>query len=84
MITHPQVWAALDALAERFGLSASGLAKVAGLDATSFNPSKRVSSNGRQRWPSTETVAKVLAATGTTFEMFTELLNEEGQGLTMN
>ena len=62
--SHSQIWAALDALAERHGLSASGLARKAGLDQTTFNPSKRTSSAGRRRWPSTESVAKALAATG--------------------
>jgi len=62
--SHRQIWAALDALAERHGLSASGLARKAGLDPTTFNPSKRASSGGRQRWPSTESVAKALVATG--------------------
>src|SRR5262245_14120720 len=31
MLTHSQVWSAIDRLAERAGLSASGLAKRAGL-----------------------------------------------------
>ena len=44
--------------------SASGLAKRAGLDPTSFNKSKRVTGEGRPRWPSTESLAKVLEATG--------------------
>jgi len=62
--SHRQIWAALDALAERHGLSASGLARKAGLDPTTFNPSKRAAPGGRQRWPSTESIAKALAATG--------------------
>ncbi len=62
--SHQQIWTALDALAERHGLSASGLARKAGLDPTTFNPSKRASPGGRQRWPSTESVAKALVATG--------------------
>jgi phage repressor protein C with HTH and peptisase S24 domain len=62
--SHRQIWAALDALAARHGLSASGLARKAGLDPTTFNPSKRESPGGRQRWPSTESIAKALAATG--------------------
>ena len=41
MFTHKQVWSAIDVVAERYGFSASGLAKKAGLDPTSFNPSKR-------------------------------------------
>jgi phage repressor protein C with HTH and peptisase S24 domain len=73
-LTHDQVWTALDALAQRYGLSASGLAKKAGLDATSFNKSKRVASDGHLRWPSTESIAKVLDATGATVDEFISLL----------
>jgi phage repressor protein C with HTH and peptisase S24 domain len=67
-LTHARVWSAIDALARRYGLSASGLAKRAGLDPTSFNKSKRVTGEGRPRWPTTESIAKVLEATGATFE----------------
>jgi hypothetical protein len=38
------------------------LAKSAGLDATAFNRSKRFGLHGRERWPSTESLAKVLKA----------------------
>jgi phage repressor protein C with HTH and peptisase S24 domain len=75
-LTHDQVWKALDGLAERYGLSASGLAKKSGLDATSFNRSKRVAADGHLRWPSTESVAKVLDATGATVEEFISLLGD--------
>ncbi|MGX1100742.1 S24 family peptidase [Amorphus sp. MBR-141] len=64
MLTHEQVWAAIDRLAERQGLSPSGLARRAGLDPTTFNKSKRLAGDGRPRWPSTESIAKVLEATG--------------------
>ena len=74
MLTHHQVWAAIDALADRHRLSASGLARKAGLDATTFNPSKRVSHDGRARWPSTESLAKVMQATSTTLEEFVALV----------
>ena len=57
MLTHDQVWAALDRLAERAGLSASGLARKSGLDPTTFNKSKRITADNRERWPSTESVA---------------------------
>ena len=70
MLTHRAIWDALDALAERHGFSASGLARIAGLDATAFNKSKRVSKDGRERWPSTESLAKVLDATGESFDEF--------------
>lgn len=64
MWNHDAVWSAIDALARRHGLSPSGLARKAGLDSTAFNPSKRKAADGRPRWPSTESIHKVLAATG--------------------
>lgn len=70
MLSHVDIWNAIDAIAQRHGLTASGLARLAGLDATAFNKSKRVSKDGRERWPSTESVAKVLEATGETFDAF--------------
>ena len=74
-LTHAQIWGAIDALAARAGTSASGLARSAGLDPTSFNKSKRLSGESppRPRWPSTESVAKVLAATGVGFHEFAAL-----------
>lgn len=80
MLTHGQVWGAIDRLATQHGLSASGLAKRAGLDPTAFNRSKRITPDGRPRWPSTESLAKVLAATGASVEDFTSLLNGAGGG----
>jgi phage repressor protein C with HTH and peptisase S24 domain len=74
MLTHGQVWSAIDRLAARAGLSASGLAKRAGLDPTTFNKSKRITPQGRARWPSTESIAKALAATGTPFDAFVTLI----------
>ena len=71
---HSDIWRALDALAAENGLSASGLARKAGLDPTAFNPSKRVGPDGRARWPSTESVAKVLAATGSSMDAFASLV----------
>ena len=76
MLTHAQIWAAIDRLAARTGLSASGLAKRAGLDPTTFNKSKRVTREGRERWPSTESVAKSLAATGVSLDEFVGLISE--------
>jgi phage repressor protein C with HTH and peptisase S24 domain len=70
MFSHRAIWDAIDALAERHRLSTSGLARLAGLDATAFNRSKRVSKDGRERWPSTESIAKVLEATGENFDQF--------------
>ena len=78
MLSHDRVWAAIDALAERYSLSASGLARRAGLDSTAFNKSKRLSSDGRPRWPSTESLAKIIEATGASLDEFTGLV--EGRG----
>jgi phage repressor protein C with HTH and peptisase S24 domain len=74
MLTHAQVWSAIDRLALRAGLSASGLARRAGLDPTTFNKSKRITASGRSRWPSTESISKALAATGTSIEAFVGLI----------
>ena len=70
MLSHADIWNAIDSLAERHGLSASALARLAGLDATAFNKSKRVNRDGRERWPSTESIAKVLEATGESMDIF--------------
>ena len=82
MLTHAQLWTALDRLAARAGLSPSDLAKAAGLDPTSFNKSKRITPEGRERWPSTESVAKALAATQTSIDIFVQLIGENGRATT--
>ena len=76
ILTHGQVWTALDRLAERAGMSPSGLAKSAGLDPTTFNKSKRITADGRERWPSTESVAKALAATNASIDIFVQLISD--------
>lgn len=76
MLSHEKVWAAIDALAARHSLSASGLARKAGLDSTAFNKSKRRSADGRPRWPSTESLAKIMEATGASLdELFALMKN---------
>jgi phage repressor protein C with HTH and peptisase S24 domain len=75
MLTHAQIWSAIDRLAARAGLTASGLARRAGLDPTTFNKSKRITAVGRARWPSTESIAKALAATDTALETFVGLID---------
>jgi phage repressor protein C with HTH and peptisase S24 domain len=76
LLTHEQIWTALDRLASRASLSPSGLAKRAGLDPTTFNKSKRITVDGRERWPSTESVAKALAATESSIDAFVELIGD--------
>jgi phage repressor protein C with HTH and peptisase S24 domain len=75
MFSHKQVWSAIDTIADRYGFSASGLAKKSGLDPTSFNPSKRHGPDGRPRWPTTESIARVLDASGASVEEFMDLLS---------
>lgn len=71
---HGQIWRALDALAARKGLTPSGLARAAGLDPTTFNKSKRAGADGKPRWPSTESIARALAAADSSFDEFAALL----------
>ena len=80
MLTHAQIWSAIDRLAARAGLTASGLARRAGLDPTTFNKSKRITAAGRARWPSTESIAKALVATETALETFVGLIDGGGGG----
>jgi len=75
MFSHKQVWNAIDVIAERYGFSPSGLAKKAGLDPTSFNPSKRIGPNGRPRWPTMESISSVLQASGASVDEFMEILS---------
>src|SRR6267378_4058419 len=65
MLTHEHIWTALDRLAER-----------SGLDPTTFNKSKRVTPDGRERWPSTESVSKALAATNSSIDTFVQLIGD--------
>ena len=81
ILTHGQVWTALDRLAERAGMSPSGLAKRSGLDPTTFNKSKRITADGRERWPSTESVSKALAATNSSIDTFVQLIGDGARSL---
>jgi phage repressor protein C with HTH and peptisase S24 domain len=78
-LTHEQIWTALDRLAERAGLSPSGLARRSGLDPTTFNKSKRITPDGRERWPSTESVSKALAATNSSIDSFVQLIGDSAR-----
>jgi len=79
MLTHHAIWSAIDSLAARHNSSVSALARRAGLDPTSFNKSKRFSRDGRERWPSTESVAKVLDATGDSVDEFMALIGAHSE-----
>lgn len=73
MFEHRDIWSALDRLADKFGMSPSALAKQAGLDPTTFNKSKR-HSHGKDRWPSTESLSKVLFVMGVDFDDFAQMV----------
>jgi phage repressor protein C with HTH and peptisase S24 domain len=75
MFPHKQIWAAFDAIAEAGRISVSALSKRAGLDAAAFNPSKRFSRSGRERWPSTETLSKVLSAAGMDLRSLADIID---------
>ena len=57
---HLKIWSTIDTIAANNGLSVSALAKRSGLDATAFNKSKRTYPTGKRRWPSTESIAKIV------------------------
>lgn len=77
MFGHADIWRAIDRLAEAHGLSASGLARRAGLDPTTFNKSKRITREGKARWPGTESVSKVLDATGASMGELIAYMSDE-------
>ncbi len=76
MLTHQDIWKGIDRLAELHGMSPSGLARKAGLDPTTFNRSKRKTKEGKERWPSTESLAKILQATGSSMAEFVALIED--------
>ena len=82
MLSHRQIWSAIDALAARYSMSVSGLARRAGLDPTTFNKSKRAAGDGRLRWPNTESISKILEATGCSIEEFMSLVSNPASDYT--
>jgi len=78
-VTHKQIWDAIDRIADSRGMTASALARRAGLDPTAFNPSKRTGPNGRARWLSMETISKVLDVVGMDLREFAEFVHGDGQ-----
>ena len=74
-MTHAEVWRAIENFASAHGLSCSGLAKRSGLDPTTFNRSKRWSREGQPRWPSTNSISKILASTGSCIQDFAKYID---------
>lgn len=78
MLSHGEIWGAIDRLALKLSISPSRLARDAGLDATSFNKSKRITAAGKPRWPSTESISKVLHTVNMDFEDFACMAKNKG------
>lgn len=76
-MTHYLFWNAIDNLAKTHGLTRSGLAKLSGLDATTFNKSKQFSPDGTPRWPSCGTIIKVINALKLTPQEFISFFPNE-------
>ncbi len=82
MVKHADIWSAIDRLAKHSQLSASGLARRAGLDPTTFNKSKRITKEGHERWPSMESVVKAIEAAQVTIHTFADLIDGDGAAKT--
>ncbi|MFQ6759840.1 MAG: helix-turn-helix domain-containing protein [Alphaproteobacteria bacterium] len=78
MFSNEDLWHAIDILAKNNNFSASGLARAAGLDPTTFNKSKRKSKYGQPRWLSFDTLGKVLRTTNTSLSEFASYIKNAG------
>ena len=74
IMTHSELWDGIKNLAECFNISCSRLAQISGLDPTTFNPTKRITKYGQDRWLTTYTLARVLDATGLTLSQFAQYM----------
>ncbi|MBR6364254.1 MAG: helix-turn-helix transcriptional regulator [Alphaproteobacteria bacterium] len=77
LMTHDDVWRAIERFAMEHGMSCSGLARCSGLDPTTFNRSKRWTKEGQPRWPSTNSISKILASTGASIQEFTKFIDNK-------
>ncbi len=73
-MTHDELWLAINNLAKNMNISCSRLAKISGLDSTTFNQSRHKSKYGQDRWISTYTLSRVMDATGLTLAEFARFL----------
>ncbi len=69
-MTHKEIWDGIKNLAQSMNLSCSGLAKISGLDSTTFNKSRQKTRFGQDRWPTTLTISRILDAAGITLSEF--------------
>lgn len=73
---HAAVWGAIEAIAERKGISVSRLAILAGHSATAMNKSKRIH-RGALRWPSTHLIACIITVAGISFSRFGKMVDQQ-------
>ena len=59
-MTHADMWNAIDSFARSRNMTCSCMARRSGLDSTTLNRSKRWTRDGKPRWPSMQSLAKVL------------------------
>ncbi len=69
-LNHRNLWQAIDALANKEGISTAELAIRAGLGVDTFSASNRVSATGCKRWPELDEIAQALNASKTTLDEF--------------
>ncbi|MBD5391750.1 hypothetical protein HDR66_03010 [bacterium] len=61
-MTHTEIWNAIDAFVESQQMSCARMARFSGLNSTTLNKSKRRTRDGKDRWPSMHSIAKMLDA----------------------
>lgn len=74
------IWATIDRLSRERGWSVSHLAKLAGMDSTAFNKSKRVDTSGKTRTPNTDTLIRTAEVLGLTMAEFFSVVEDGVNG----
>ena len=74
-MTHQDLWGAIDTMAAANKMSCSAMAIRGGLCSTTFNKSKRVTRDGKERWMSMQSVVKVLESMGQNMSYFAEFVD---------
>jgi phage repressor protein C with HTH and peptisase S24 domain len=69
------IWLGIDHLADQVGVSPARLARMAGLDQAVFSAGRRRKPNGDLRWPSMESLAKVLEVAGVSLGDFVNYMH---------
>jgi hypothetical protein len=77
--THAAVWAAIDQIADRKGLTPSELGEQVFGYRQAFQSARRQTSVGKPIWPSTQTVARVCSFAGLTFAQWGAMVELQRQ-----